>query len=129
MKTIYLAGPIFGCTEQETKGWREQVKRLLPEYLFYDPTDLQFSGKLEEALRIVETDKSRIRHSTLLLAHCWRPSTGTAMEVLYAKTIGLPVIAIAPEPWSPWIFYHSNFITPSLEIATNHIRKEYPCTD
>lgn len=114
---LYLAGPINACSDDEVTGWREQVKTQLHSDLaswlsveIVDPADRDFRGVENETHKtIVEGDKADIYGCDAVLAYCWQPSYGTAMEILYAWECGIPVYAVVPadKPISPWVQYHS----------------------
>lgn len=125
MRTVYLAGPINGCTDAEAREWREQVKReLTGAYRCIDPMDDDFRGhEAENARTIVQRDKARIRGAETVLANVWRPSVGTPMEVQYAKGEGKTVVLIATEPVSPWYVYHASVIVPTVDAAIAHLRE------
>lgn len=124
MKT-YLAGPIMGCTDEECKDWREYAKKRLPETL--DPMDRDYRGKeLANADAIVEGDKADINNAQILLVNFPKPSTGTCMEIIYAWEMGKYIVAVVPqgEKVSPWLAYHTHFITDSFDSAIEHILNE-----
>lgn len=119
MKTLYLCGPINGCTDAEANDWRTYVKgRWAGPTL--DPMRRDYRGREHEAVReIVELDKADVLASGIVLANCPKPSAGTSMEILFAWENGVPVVAVVPEgaPVSPWIRYHSAHVVHSLSDA------------
>lgn len=124
MRTIYLAGPINGCTDVEARGWRDAVKgELAGLYRFTDPMDDDFRGhEADNAAQIVRRDQARIRHAHIVLANAWRPSVGTPMEVAYAHKEGKHIIVVQPSPVSPWYEYHASHIAANLTSATSYLR-------
>jgi len=119
VKTIYLCGPILGCTDEECVDWREMIKQTWPGTCV-DPMKRDYRGREAEAYReIVELDKRDIRGCDALLVNYVRPSVGTSMEVLYAWTLGIPVVVVSrPDTGiSPWLRYHSTAILPSFRDA------------
>jgi nucleoside 2-deoxyribosyltransferase len=119
MKTIYLCGPINGCTDEECRDWRELVKTKWPGPTL-DPMRRDYRGKEEESVNeIVEFDKIDITNSDALLVNYDKPSVGTSMEILYAFERGkLVVVVAAPDARiSPWMRYHSHTITHSFDSA------------
>lgn len=120
MKTLYLAGPINGCSDDEARGWRETVKaRLSGLYEFLDPMDRDYRGKERgHAQDIVNGDVADILRADAILVYAERASWGTAMELVYARMLGKPVYAIygGYEP-SPWLEYHTISRFASLETA------------
>lgn len=125
-KKVYLAGPILNCTGNETHDWREEATQNI-KLETINPAMRTFDGDfLQDSKReIVNPDKEDIDKSDILLANCWKPSWGTAMEIFYAWERGKIVISIVngdnPTLVSPWICVHSEYIFPSLTIATDFI--------
>lgn len=117
MKTIYLCGPINGCTDEECKDWREYVKLLWTAGDCLDPMRRDYRGKETTAYReIVELDKIDVAQSDVIFVCYDKPSVGTSMEVLYAWQLGKPVVVVCkPEVnLSPWLRYHCHAIAHSL---------------
>jgi nucleoside 2-deoxyribosyltransferase len=113
MKTVYLAGPINGCTDAEALDWRDDMTRRLNGFNVISPMTRDYRGKESESVEeIVEGDKADIDGSDIVIAFCPKPSVGTSMEVFYAFEIGKIVIVYAPPgaPISPWLKYHSHQI-------------------
>ncbi len=116
----YLAGPINGCTDEEAKGWRDQMVAGIDGVTFFDPMERDYRGEeLANVQQLVERDKQLIEQSDYVVANVWKPSTGTAMEILHAHYVGRPVILIAPdgEKISPWLVYHASYRVGSVEEA------------
>ena len=131
-KTIYLAGPIMGKTDEEAKGWRNEVKNGIYKSMceFLDPMDRDYRG-IEDvealAAEIVENDKRDIMRSDILLVNWTIPGTaGTAMEIHFAHLLGIPVVIVMKEGAriSPWIRYHSTIITNCFGGAMDYIAKQ-----
>lgn len=126
---LYLCGPINGCTDEECKDWREEVKRFFPNAI--DPMVRDYRGREDECVNeIVELDKLDIQNSDVLLVNYDKPSVGTSMEVFYAWTLQTPVIVWckAGTKISPWLRYHATEIVYSLSAAydaINHIIDKY----
>ncbi len=125
MKKVYLAGPIDGCTDDECKNWRNEIiaDRLL-EWHCLDPMRRDYRGKENLYREIVELDKLVIRNSDVVLVNYTnlKPgSAGTAMEIIYAWTLGKPVVLVygADNPWppSPWLQYHCTRICTDMTEA------------
>lgn len=117
--TVYLCGPINGCTDDEASNWRDQVKQVLGEDRCLDPMRRDYRGREAECVNeIVELDKEDIFASDIVLANCWQVSVGTSMEIYLAWEEGIPVIAIVPPDAkvSPWLTYHAQVVT-SLDSA------------
>lgn len=114
-ETIYLGGPINGCTDEEANGWRDQAKTELERLglKWKDPMDRDYRGREMEpgiAEKIVKGDLMDIDACDVLLMNCPRPSYGTAMEILYGWGLDKEVIAVLPEGVtpSPWVVYHAD---------------------
>jgi hypothetical protein len=133
--TIYLAGPINGCNDDEANGWRDKFMHRLPRCGFLDPMVRDYRGREDECVQeIVEGDKADIGESDVFLAYCWQSSWGTAMEILHAYNLFRfqpkrlhSVVLVIPEGTriSPWQRYHSDVIVPTLELAAQWIEGEY----
>lgn len=107
--TIYLCGPINGCTDEECKDWREYAKANLQDDTL-DPMRRDYRGREDECVaEIVEGDKADIDASTCLLVNYDKPSVGTSMEILYAWERQIPVYIVAQPGTriSPWMRYHA----------------------
>ena len=133
MKTIYLCGPINGCSDDEATTWRERVKAYLRtggRAWTRDPMDRDYRGHEAAAYReIVELDKRDVRESDAVLVNYSKPSIGTAMEILYAWEIGKPVVLWVDladadlAPLSPWLRYHSTTIVYTFEDAMRAVAR------
>ncbi len=124
MKTIYLCGPINGCTDEECTTWREHVKTLWGGRTL-DPMRRDYRGKEHGSVNeIVELDKVDVMNSDVVLVNYDKPSVGTSMEVLYAWERGKIVVVVSKygrEGLSPWLLYHSHAISTSFEGAVHWI--------
>lgn len=115
---VYLAGPIFQCSDAEAKDWRFTVASRRPQHVYLDPMSRDYRGREDDcAAEIVEGDKADIRSCDTVIANIAVPSAGTLMEVLYAYEQAKRVIAVVPGRVSPWIRYHATEVVPSLEEA------------
>jgi nucleoside 2-deoxyribosyltransferase len=119
MKTVYLAGPINGCSDAEANDWRSLAKSF-SGFAFIDPMVRDYRGKEAECVReIVCLDKRDIRESDVVIVMYVKPSVGTAMEVLFAWQLDKPVIVIdqSGAPLSPWLVYHSTCVVKTVSEA------------
>jgi len=129
MITIYLAGPIFQCSDDESTDWRQEVKKRLKkefqDYFVFDPFDRDLRGREDDMMReIVEGDKELIDKSDILLVGLWKVSAGTCMEILYAWERGKKTFIInGLDKISPWLRYHSHAIFNNIDQAINHLKK------
>lgn len=119
MPTVYLAGPINGCTDEEARGWREAAKTALGRpFLFSDPMVRDYRMAEEEyAEEIVGGDLYDIRNAHVILVNATRPSWGTAMEVVYARQAGKWIVAFGTTEPSPWLASHVDVLVLTLGDA------------
>ena len=120
---VYLAGPINGCTDTEANGWRDAVRSdplaQLAELL--DPMARDYRGAEDSNVEaIVSGDKADIDSADAVLAYCWAPSYGTAMEILYAHERNKIVVVVSGSR-SPWLLAHSDLVTSSLESGCQYL--------
>ena len=126
---VYLCGPIFGCSDSESKDWRALVKGELGGFdhlKIIDPMRRDYRGKEEESWReIVELDKIDVASCDVILVNYdhKKVSFGTAMEVLYAFERGKRVIVVHEEgiKVTPWLIYHSHIRFTSFQKAAQYI--------
>ncbi len=130
-KTVYLCGPINGCTDDEATTWREKAKQLLtpepggvwtmPGYDFLDPMRRDYRGQEGDCTaEIVDLDLIDVEDSDIIIACCPKPSAGTSMEMYEAHRYQRkPVVTVIPEgvAVSPWVRRHSTKIVKSIEEA------------
>lgn len=122
MLKVYLAGPINGCTDEECKAWRAEARRMLePIHAVIDPMDFDCRGREGDmAADIIKHDLERLDEADLVLVNAERPSWGTAMELVYARQGGKPVIAyvgLGNFDVSPWLQGHSAKVCVTLTEA------------
>jgi nucleoside 2-deoxyribosyltransferase len=119
MKTLYLCGPINGCTDDECTNWREAVKAKWAGRCI-DPMVRDYRGREAEAYReIVELDKIDVAEADIILVNYDKPSVGTSMEILYAWERGKRIIVVCREDAviSPWLRYHATHLVHSFDAA------------
>jgi nucleoside 2-deoxyribosyltransferase len=121
---VYLAGPLQGCTPEGQSLWRDEVTAKLKErgIEVSDPfrAETMHSGNVKA---IVEGDKAAVEGSDYVLAFCWKPSTGTAMEILHAYLKGVPVLVVVPtdQKVNPWLRYHAYILYSTIDEAVAHL--------
>lgn len=103
-KYIYLAGPITGSND--AREWRKTACGLLaPQLEGIDPLVVEAATITPE--QVVRLDYSWIERSSGVIARVDYPSWGTAMELVYAYGLKMPIIGwgeiVKP---SPWLFHH-----------------------
>ncbi len=117
---VYLCGPINGRSDDDCRGWREEVKALLPDCL--DPMDRDYRGREMEPgvdREIVLNDKADIEQCDVLLVYYDKPSVGTSMEIFFAHTLGKRILLVnkSVSPLSPWLTYHCGLTVRTLSEA------------
>lgn len=119
MNTIYLCGPINGCTDEECRDWRSYVTEAWGGRCI-DPMVRDYRGREEEAYReIVELDKIDVAEADIILVNYDKPSVGTSMEILYAWERGKRIIVVCREGdvISPWLRYHATHLVHGFDAA------------
>lgn len=130
MTKVYLCGGINGLNDAQAKDWREVAKSILTPagVATLDPMRRDYRGKEAESVNeIVKGDLDDIRLSDVVLVNASRPSWGTAMEVVYAKTSHRPPMVYAfgaGDKPSPWLVYHCRRLFPTVEEACEWIKNE-----
>jgi nucleoside 2-deoxyribosyltransferase len=128
--TVYLAGPIFQCSDAAAKDWRETIKAARPDLTFLDPMARDYRGReLDCVNEIVEGDKADIDASDVVIANCRQASAGTSMEVFYAWQRNVPVIAVVESRVSPWVRYHASKVVTTLDAAIAALPQVAPRDD
>lgn len=130
-RSVYLAGPIDGCTYAEKWEWRWQATELLKPMHSFSPTKRSFvtdAPLSTYAKEVVTLDKAEIAASDALLVYYNEPAagsrmTGTTMEIIYAFERGKLVIVVTQEPRiSTWIDYHAHRTFKTLEEGAGFIK-------
>lgn len=129
--TIYLAGPINACSDDQCIEWRNKVIDYYSDNKIIeirDPMVRDYRDPKEAHegfIEIVENDKSDILHSDILIINASnketgfgnRPSVGTSMETLFAWQEGKSIVILCDdiETLSPWFKYHCDFIVDNWD--------------
>jgi len=103
---VYLAGAIYGTTNEEQE-WRRIASESLSEiYDVLNPLDRDYRGTKFDTVNssvIVKEDMMCVDNSSVVLANCDKPGWGTGMEIFYAHMKGKPVLFFTsndnPSPW------------------------------
>lgn len=126
---IYTAGPIDNCTDDEVWRWRDYIqKNWLGRCLHPPRRDYRgIMNTLEGVNKIVTMDKLDIAIADVVLANYWKNGTGTAMEIIYSWGMGKLVVVRVPDlrKVSPWIIYHSHYVTEDMDDALKFTREYY----
>lgn len=123
--SIYLCGPMAGCTDEEMHGWREQLKKDYPAINWLDPCDRSY--KLQQFRKLVDDDIADIEAADYILAYYWKTGSGSAMELAYNYYIARkPSVVVIPEfkTVSPWVRYHADYLVETFEHAMKIILNE-----
>lgn len=97
MPVIYLAGPMENVSHKEQMGWRDLMTLKLPEWKVLNPVHRSMKDGYNHR-RIYELDVRDVRNSDVIFADLRRgerENIGTSMEVHYAYTLNIPVVAWA----------------------------------
>lgn len=119
---VYLCGPINGQTDYQCKTWRQQATELLKEHFWIiDPMDRDYRGsEAGNEEEIVAGDLAEIKKCQFILANCFAPSWGTAMEIALAHGMEhgphIYAFGVMSKP-SPWLVYHTHHRFFNLEDA------------
>lgn len=121
--TIYLAGPISGCNQDQLRSWRNDLKRGFgEEFEFIDPTENLISSDGSD-YDVVKADEGAIRSADAVLANMWRESIGTAIGVVHAHSVGKIVVVCDPNLIrSRLLAFYSDAVEVNLPHALNAIR-------
>lgn len=124
-KTIYLGGPMAGCTVEEMTGWRNQLKKEWSEFDFRDPCEREYSP--QEWRQLVEDDIQDIDESDYVLCYMWKPGVGSSMELVYARYNNKPIIVVIPDfkYVSPWVRYYSDFLVEDFDQAYKIVKMQW----
>lgn len=125
MISVYQAGPIDACTDEQVHDWRDNLKKSYPEINWLDPTIRSYESPCQSWRELVDADLKDIGNSDALLAYCWQRSSGTSMELVHAQFIlHIPVFVVVDDlsAVGPWIQYHADYVTDSFEDAVKCIK-------
>jgi nucleoside 2-deoxyribosyltransferase len=127
VRTVYLCGGINGLSDAECKDWRaEATAALAPTFRVLDPMRRDYRGReVENVAAIVRGDLADIAAADVVLVNAARPSWGTAMELVYARLIGLGEIVAfnVPANPSPWLEYHCHWQFVTLAAALEYLKQ------
>jgi len=126
---IYLAGKMSGLSLEEMNEWRMRAEIRLQEagFRILNPVDVEIDEKSSDR-EIVANNKAMIRGSDIILAEFdyEEPSFGTICEVIYANSLGIPVISWGRYPIrSPWVREHIVRHFDELEDAADYLIRSW----
>lgn len=125
MTTVYLGGPMAGCTEEEMTGWREQIKKEHPEYTYLDPCDRNY--KPVQWKQLVKDDIQDIIDADVVLTYMWKPGICSSMELVEARYRNTPTVVVVPDfkHISPWVREYADFLVETFEQAFKIIQQNW----
>ena len=128
--SIYLSCRLTGVSKLRVSKWQREVQAYCDANNAYliDPKDHRNWNNFGDYLArdncntqlIVAIDHLLIYHSALLILDTTKgPSFGATAETIYAKSLGLPVIAVVrdKEPVSFWVNQYTNCRTKPYKAA------------
>lgn len=147
IRTIYLAGPIAGCTKGEANDWRDYVRSKLEPHRIrgisplrcepiigntYDlPGSMQHTDpKFGTARAISSKNMFDVRNTDLTLAFLpkfmneKRPSVGTILEIGWAKAFNKPVVLVTDDDYyrqHPVSSFCASWLLDNLDDACDTI--------
>lgn len=136
---IYLSGGMANLSLEEQSKWRNQIINAIKfgDYhyekkpIFFNPVD--HYNPVEEARyrterEVMEFDLNALRHSDLVVVNFNNPkSIGTAMELMLAKEMHIPVIGWNPsdEKLHPWLAECTTRLCDDMRETVSHIVEFY----
>jgi nucleoside 2-deoxyribosyltransferase len=114
-----------GCTIEEMRGWRDELKKDFPEINWIDPCDRSYGP--QQWRQLVEDDISDIKKSDFMLVNFWKSGVGTSMEMVVARQQLIPVITVTPDfkMTSPWVRYFSDYLVEDFDHAIKIIKMQW----
>lgn len=142
---IYLAGAISGCSYEQASGWRKEVRWYLEDHLGHtliDPMGDKDELSKEQAIRvtplnglytsdkaIVSRDRYSVFTSDIVLANLSygeNPLIGTSVEIGWADSQGIPIIAVCPKgsrfdhPFTRELCYCVDTLGQALDVINTY---------
>lgn len=135
---IYLSGAMSGVSFEEQSKWRKQIQDAIKygdyDYekkpIFFDPTQYyNFEEEKQKSEKeIMEFDLYNLRNSNLVVVNFNNPSSiGTAMELMLAKELNIPIIAfgVNNQQVHPWLLEACTRICDNLGECVSYIVEFY----
>ncbi len=92
--TVYLAGPMSGCTSLEKTVWRDEIKKRFSDHFeFIDPVDSGIDEAASSYQRVTQ-DRKDIERCDAVLANLWKMSSGTAIGIVLARNKGKFIVLL-----------------------------------
>lgn len=135
---IYLSGGMTGLSVDKQKRWRKQVSDAIKygDYnyekkpIFFDPTDYYMpnSSEHKSEKEAMEFDLNALRKSDLVIVNFNAPnSIGTAMELMLAKELHIPVVGINKDGYKlhSWLVECTTRMCDDMKELINHVVEFY----
>jgi nucleoside 2-deoxyribosyltransferase len=121
---VYLAGPISGCNDDQSRRWRASVKeRHGDEFEFIDPTDELVDRDEHGSVEIVRKDELAIARADAVLANMWKESIGTSIGVALARAKGKTVVIADPNHLnSRTLAYYADAVAKTVPESVKRLR-------
>lgn len=111
-RTVYLAGPIGGCTKGEANDWRIDLEERLADHDIQGISPLRCEPVIDEryaaegypdekfgtARAIGSKNEMDVRMCDMVIAYLPSISMGTLIEIGMAHALNKPVIIVSGEP-------------------------------
>ena len=131
---MYLSGGMTGLTLKEQTKWREQFYNAIKygdyDYvkkpIFFDPTQRYsiFDKEYKSEREAFEYDLYNLRNSDLVVVNFNAPnSIGTAMELMLAKELKIPVIGLNKDKndLHPWLLECCTRVCDNIRELVCHV--------
>ena len=131
---MYLSGGMTGLTLEEQTKWREQFYNSIKygdyDYvkkpIFFDPTQKYsiFDKEYKNEREAFEYDLYNLRNSDVLIVNFNAPnSIGTAMELMLAKELKIPVIGLNKNKndLHPWLLECCTRVCDNMREVVHHV--------
>lgn len=134
---IYLSGSMSGVSLEEQSKWRQKVTNAInhqyeheKKALFFNPVNYyNYKERQHKSEKeIMEFDLHNLRNSNLVIVNfnnIW--SIGTAMELMLAKEMHIPVIGwnSSGEELHPWLTECTTRLCDNLRETVEHVVNFY----
>lgn len=131
---VYLSGGMGSLSFEEQSKWRKQIIDAVKfgDYhyekkpIFFNPVDFyNFTEvRYKSEREVMEFDLNALRHSDLVIVNFNDPkSIGTAMELMLAKELRIPVIGfgVNSQTIHPWLLESCNRVCDNMREVVSHI--------
>ena len=135
---IYLSGGMTGLSLEDQTKWRNRFKNaikygeydIIKDVIFFSPPDYyNFEEEHHKSEReVFEFDLNALRKSDLVVVNFNAPnSIGTAMELILAKELKIPVIGLNKDNLTlhPWLIECTTRMCTDLRELVEHVAEFY----